>query len=457
MKFFGDRHKSEKKRKQPTPARMICLSFLVVILSGTVLLMLPFASKSGQFTNLIDAFFTATSATCVTGLVVFDTFSKWTIFGQLIILILIQIGGLGLITMTTFFNVAIGRKLGFRSMQLAQESVNSTSIADIKKLVKFVVVVSLTVEFIGAAVLSTAFLPVYGRDGIWVSIFVAISSFCNAGFDILGRETPFISLMNYSGNYTVLITVMALIIIGGLGFIVWSDLYEYRKTKKLMLHTKIVLIVTVILIVVGAVLTFVFEFNNPGTIGKMNLGDKITNSVFHSVSSRTAGFNTIDIPILKEITKLITIILMFIGAAPGSTGGGIKITTIVVLIMTVVSTIKGREDTVILKRRVNKQVVYKSLTILAIGFVIVMVTTCVIMFTVPRVKEIDALFEAVSAFATVGISSGVTAISGVIAKLMLILTMYLGRVGPVSVALSLSMQGNKNKGEIIPEGKIIVG
>ncbi|MBQ4101004.1 MAG: potassium transporter Trk, partial [Oscillospiraceae bacterium] len=387
---------TEKNRIQQSPARMISVSFLLVILCGTVLLTMPFSSKSGEFTNVLDALFTATSATCVTGLVVFDTFAKWSGIGQFIILILIQIGGLGLITMTTFFNVANGRKLGFRKMQLAQESVNSFGVDNIKQLTKFVVFISLLVEFIGAALLSTSFLPKYGVDGIWISIFLAVSAFCNAGFDILGRETPFISLCNYSEDLTVLFTIMALIIIGGLGFIVWSDLYNYHKTKKLMLHTKIVLIITGILLIVGTVLTFIFEYYNLETIGSMPLWQKIVNSLFHSVSLRTAGFNTIPLDSLTEVSKFLSVILMFIGAAPGSTGGGIKVTTIVVLIMTVVCTMRGRDDTIIMKRRVDKRVVYKALTIITIGFAIVIITTGAVLFAVDGAKETDALFEATS-------------------------------------------------------------
>ncbi|WP_312645000.1 TrkH family potassium uptake protein [Hydrogenoanaerobacterium sp.] len=452
----------EKKRSSlsTSPARAICLSFLAVIAVGTLLLCLPFSSRDGQFTNVLDALFTATSATCVTGLIVFDTGTKWSVFGQATILALIQVGGLGLVTITTFFNIVIGKRLGFRSMQRAQEAINVDGVMDIDKMIRIVVKASLAVEGIGAAILMLVFVPKYGLYGIFISIFLAISAFCNAGFDILGFEQPFISLSNYNGNFIVIFTITMLIIIGGLGFVVWADLMEYRKTKKLMLHSRVVLLITAILIASGTAMFLICEWNNPATMADMSLREKLFAAYFQSVTTRTAGFNTIDITQMHLITKTLSMILMFIGAAPGSTGGGIKVTTISVVIMTVLSVIKGSEDTVIMKRKVAKNTVYKSLTIIVLAAFLVIIAGGVMYFTIPESTletGIDAMFEAVSAFATVGLSSGVTAVANIPSKMVLILTMFTGRVGPISFVLSLAVRGGINKNQIMPDGKIMVG
>lgn len=452
---------TQSKRNSPSlPMRMIAVSFAAVILVGTLLLMLPVSSNDGQVTEFLDCLFTATSATCVTGLIVFDTYVKWSVFGKVVILMLIQIGGLGLITFTTFFNVAIGRKLGLRNMQLAQESLNTTTFFDVTQLVKAVVFISLAVEFCGAVILCTTFVPKYGLEGIFISIFMSISSFCNAGFDLLGMEGEYSSLCNYNGNPVVMLTVTALIIIGGLGFLVWKDIYTYRKTKTLMLHTKIVLIMTGLLILFGMLMFLVIEWNNPATLGSLPVSERFTAAFFQSVTLRTAGFNSIDINSLHGLTKLGSIALMFIGAAPGSTAGGIKVTTFAVIVMTVISVIRGKGDTIILKRRVEKNVVYKSLAVVCIAVLAVFISSVIIYFTNQvhaEVNGVNALFESVSAFATVGVSTGVTGVANIPSKIILILTMFIGRVGPVSLALALALRGKPPKDVIIPDGKILVG
>lgn len=258
---------SKRSRFFSSPTRTICVSFAIIILAGALLLMLPVCNKNGEMISFLDACFTATSATCVTGLIVFDTYTQFTLLGQGVILALIQLGGLGFVTFSTFFSVALGKKMALRSMQLAQESFNTFDISDVTRLVKFIMGMVLSVEFVGALVLSTTFVPKYGLDGIWISVFLAVSAFCNAGFDILGREGAYSSLIHYNSNPTVLITIALLIIIGGLGFIVWNELLNYRKTHKFMLHTKVVLIVTAVLLVVGTVGFLVFEWNNPQTMG----------------------------------------------------------------------------------------------------------------------------------------------------------------------------------------------
>ena len=451
----------QKKGRATKPARTIALSFIIVILTGTALLMLPISSKGGSFTPFNHALFTATSATCVTGLVIYDTFQKWTYFGQGVILLMIQIGGLGLVTFVTFFNFVIGRKLGLRRMQLATESVSADGFNDAKKLIKNVIRISLITELIGAIILMTVFIPKYGKSGIFKSIFISISAFCNAGFDILGQKAPFSSLTEYYSNPIVLFTVMILVISGGLGFIVWSDLLAYKKTKHLELHTKVVLLITGLLIVFGTIIFMFFEWGNANTLAPMSFGEKLMNSLFQSVTCRTAGFNSIDTGSLNPISKVFSIMLMYIGAAPGSTGGGIKVTTFVVIVVTVISVLRNKDETTILKRRIDKAIVYKALTIVTLSLTTIFVATLSVFYSLKQtiqVKGLDVLFEVVSAFATVGLSSGVTSQLNLFSELILIFVMFLGRVGPISVVLFLVINSaDKTKKQIVPEGKIMVG
>ena len=442
------------------PARVIACSFALLVLLGTLLLMLPLSARSGQPTSFMDALFTATSATCVTGLVVVDTFGHFTIFGQLVILFLIQLGGLGLVTFATFFNIAIRKKIGLKSMVLARESVNSDSMSDVGRLLKMIVVITLVFEFTGALILATVFVPQFGASGIFISIFLAVSAYCNAGFDILGFQGPFSSLTHYADNPVVLITIMGLIICGGLGFIVWQDIYHIRRHRKLSLHTRIVLAATGSLILVGALAMGAAEWNNPGTLGPMSVPEKILNSFFMSVTARTAGFNSIPYENAFGVTKLLNVALMFIGAAPGSTGGGIKVTTAYVLLMTVVCVMRGKDDTLIGRHKVDKSVVYKALAVTSLALLAVFASAATIFFTSHTdgmtFSEIDALFESVSAFGTVGLSCGVTGSANTLSLVALTLTMFLGRVGPVGLALSLAMRP-QNKNTILPEAKIMVG
>jgi trk system potassium uptake protein TrkH len=453
---------NKRRRFFSFPTRVICASFLMVITCGTLLLMLPFSSRSGEATHFFDALFTATSATCVTGLVVFDTYTYWSPVGQTIILALIQIGGLGLITITTFFNVLIRRKLGFKGMQLAQESINTNSVEEIGRLIKTVMAVSFSVEAAGALLLSIAFVPKYGSEGWFLSLFLAVSAYCNAGFDLLGRETPFISLCGYNGSPLVLLTLSALIIIGGLGFLVFADLGAFRRRRHLTLHSKLVLSITGILLLFGTLCYLVFEWSNPRTMGQLPVWQRFLAAFFQSVTTRTAGFNSLDYAAMHDITKVFTIFLMFIGAAPGSTGGGIKVTTAAVLAMTVISVVRGYSDTVIMKRKISKQTVYKSLAIILIALAAICLATGVIAFTTHSAgitfSGIDSFFESTSAFATVGLSVGISGAANVPSRLILILTMFMGRVGPISLLLSLAMRENPTlKTTVLPEGQIMVG
>lgn len=453
--------KTKKLLSYYSPARIITCSFLLVILTGAFLLTLPISSKAGEFTPFVDALFTATSATCVTGLVIYDTYTHWSIFGQMVLICLIQIGGLGLVTFAAFFNLLAGRKMGIRSMQLFKESINSESVANVHRMVQMVILYSVSIEAIGAIIISTQTVPKYGGYGLFMAVFLAISAFCNAGFDLCGMEGEFISLCGYSGNYVMLITISLLIIAGGLGFIVWNNLIEFRRSKRLLLHTRVVLVMTALLIGFGTLGFLIYEWNNPATMGGLSPGEKILAAYFQSVSARTAGFNSIPLNSLHDVSKSLSIFLMFIGAAPGSTGGGIKVTTMAVILMTVLSMAKGREEATIANRRLSPQTVYKSMTILVCGVFLVCVTTGVLLSTSPveasGMSMLDAVYESTSAFSTTGLSVGPTSVASTASKLMLSLTMYLGRVGPISFMLAVATPNPLGRREIIPEGKIMVG
>ena len=397
----------------------------------------------------------------MTGLVVYDTYTHWSAFGHGVLLMLIQIGGLGLVTFTSFFNLVVGRKLGLRGMRLASESINSTSFGDVPYLLRMIITFTLAVEASGALLLGLYFVPRFGLRGIAISVFLAISAFCNAGFDVLGFLGEYTSLTSLNDSYLVLFTIMLLIIIGGLGFIVWNDLMAWRKTRTLLLHTKVVLLVTAFLLLLGTVCFLLFEWNNPATLQPMSLKEKIGAGCLQSVTMRTAGFNSIDLYSMRDATKVFSIVLMFIGAAPGSTGGGIKVTTIAVIVMTAVSISRGKDEPYLLGRRLSANVVYRSLAILFLGIVVSGITAIILILTCPLEQNgltgVDAAFEAVSAFATVGVSSGVTAVTNWVGKIALTLTMFIGRVGPVSFGLTLAAQQKINRKLIVPEGKIVVG
>ena len=455
------RYTLDRKKELPllkNPALIIVSSFAILILVGALLLTLPFMNRTGSFTPFLDALFTATSATCVTGLIVYDTYVYFNMAGQTVIIALIQLGGLGLVTLTSFFYLLIGKRMNLRTAHLTQESVSSDDKIDTVRLVKMVVFLTASIEAVGALLLMCYFVPAYGTYGIFMSVFFAISAYCNAGFDLLGMHGEYSSLISINQNPWVLTILMLLIISGGLGFIVWQDLWNFRRRRRLLLHSKIVLVTTGILILSGAILFLLTEWSNPATMGNMGVGGKILNAFFQSVTTRTAGFDSIGNGEMTTLSKFISVIYMFIGAAPGSTGGGIKVTTLVVLLMTVVSVTRGRTDTVIRNRRVDKLVVYKALSVAFLGMLLVMITTGVLLATESSSSEINALFESTSAFATVGLSVGISAEAHELGKIMLIIGMFLGRVGPVSFAPSISMAaGAREKKQVMPDAKIWVG
>lgn len=449
--------RAARARRSRVPTQTIAISFALLILIGTALLLLPWSTRRGI--SVLDALFTATSAACVTGLVAVDTYTAFTGFGQAVVLGLIQIGGLGLVTLTSFLGLTMRRRMGFRSLQLASESISAPGAVEARRLLGTVIKVAFACEGVGALALCAAFVPEYGAEGVWIAVFLAVSAFCNAGFDILGRIAPYTSLTAYTGNWYVQGVLIALIISGGLGFLVWQELAALRRTKRISLHTEVVLVFTVLLLVGGAAGFAALEWSNPGTIGGMSAGDKLMASLFQSASARTAGFNTVDLAATNQLTRLFLCILMFIGAAPGGTGGGIKVTTFSVLAVTVLSVARGREDAVIFGRRIPKRTVYRAMAIALLSLAAVMVASVTMFFnTSAAVTEMDSLFESVSAFATVGVSIGVTATMNHAARIVTMITMFAGRVGPVSLAISLAAgDSSKQVWEVLPEGRITVG
>ena len=459
------KNKTKKRTRRPnkgwlagsSATQTICGSFLLVIAVGTLLLTLPISSRTGRL-GVIDAMFTATSATCVTGLVVRDTWSQFSLFGQVIILMLIQVGGLGLVTLTSFFALAARRRMGFRDLRLLGESVSADGLSKATEVLKIVIKLAAAFEAVGIVLLLFAFVPQFGAEGVWVSVFTAISAFCNAGFDLFGRFGAYSSLVPYVNNYYVQAVIMFMIMAGGLGFMVWVELAEYRKKRRLSLHAKVVLQFSAIFWVGGAVLLALLEWSNPRTIGGLSVPGKIMAALFQSVSTRTAGMNTIDLAACSPISKLLMSVLQFIGAAPGSTGGGVKVTTFAVLILTIRSVAQGRDDCVIGGHHIESKTVYRALTIIVIGAVAAFGSAVVVYYnTAETVSVIDCIFESCSAFGTVGLSVGVTGQLNTGAKLLYMACMFMGRVGPVSLAISLTAKPDDNKRKVLPVGHINVG
>ncbi|MDD3766794.1 MAG: TrkH family potassium uptake protein [Eubacteriales bacterium] len=439
----------------------IMATFIVLILLGTFLLNLPIASKSGNSVGFIDALFTSTSATCVTGLVLFDTYAQWTLFGQIVILCLIKVGGLGFMSMATMLSLLLRRTISLSERLLIKEALNYDSMGGIVKLAKHILIGSFLIEGIGAFVLSFRFIPEFGFwNGIYKSVFHSISAFCNAGFDILGQNHGyFTSLVPYVKDPLVILTVAALVIVGGIGFYVWEDIINYPKKKRLTLHTKIVLTMTGILLSAGTILIFAFEHSNPQTLGTMGFGGKLLASFFQSVTSRTAGYFSVDQASLTSSSKILTMILMFIGGSPGSTAGGIKTVTFGVLIFTAHAVIRGSSNVNIFERRISHSVVYRSLTIIMAALAFLFIGVISISYFEKGVSVMPIAFEVVSAFATVGISAGLTPFLGTASKLIIIILMFMGRIGVFTFALGLMRGMNSGQAErfLYPEENIMVG
>ena len=439
-----------KKKFTFSTTQIILLSFLVTILVGSVLLALPISSTNGEAVPYLDALFTATTSTCVTGLVTLPTISTWSIFGQVVILLLIQIGGLGLITIMSGLMILINRKMGIGDRLLIQDAFNLNTMAGISKFVKNVLLGTLIIEGVGAVLYMLVFIPEFGAKGIWISVFNSVSAFCNAGIDIISEN----SLCNYVTNPLINVITSLLIILGGLGYIVWWDVLgvvnsrspKNRKVfKYLTLHSKIAITVTAGLILVGAILIFIFEYSNPLTIGEMPLFDKIQVSFFQSVTTRTAGFATIPQENLTNASAVVSIILMMIGGSPVGTAGGMKTVTIAVLFCAAVATIRNKNSVTLFGRRISEESIKKAVAVVVM-FLTICITSTVLLIATSNVSIIDAVYETVSATATVGLSRNLTVMLNTFGKLIIIITMYLGRVGPISLAVAL---GSKKESQNI--------
>ena len=457
-----------------SPAQILVLGFFMIVLLGAILLNLPVASKNNAPVGFVNALFTATSAVCVTGLAVVNTAQHWSVFGQWVILGLIQIGGLGFMTMVTFLFLLVGKKITLRERILIQESLNQFTFQGMVRLAIHVLIGTFAIEAIAAVLLAIRFsfdLPI--TTAIYWGVFHSISAFCNAGFDLTGN-----SMVPYVGDVLVNFVIMFLVIIGGLGFAVWMDLKEtfelWRKKQikgttwkeklrrgfdELTLHSKLVVAITIFLLVVGFVFFFIVEYNNPDTLGSLSFGDKILAAMMQSVVPRTAGFNSIDQAAMNHGSKFMTIILMFIGGSPGATAGGIKTVTAGILALAVISVLKGKEEVEAYHRRIPMDIVLRSLAVVVLGFTVVIMTTMVLALTETGASFEQIFFESTSAFATVGLSLGITPNLSVAGKLIIAMAMFLGRLGPITTALAL-MQINydKNKGKIsYPEERVLVG
>ena len=438
----------KKKKYTLSTTQIILLSFLVTIFLGSVLLALPISSADGEAVPYLDALFTATTSTCVTGLVTLPTASVWSVFGQIVILLLIQVGGLGIITIMSGLMLLINRKMGIGDRLLIQDAFNLNTMSGLSKFVKNVLFGTLIIEGIGAVLYMPVFIPEFGAKGIWISVFNSVSAFCNAGIDIIAEN----SLCNYATNPLVNAVTSALIILGGLGYIVWWDVIRVVKSRSqrnrkifrhLTLHSKIAITVTAGLILAGAVLIFIFEYNNPLTIGKMSLFDKIQVSLFQSITTRTAGFATIPQENLTNASSAVSIILMMIGGSPVGTAGGMKTVTIAVLVCSAFATIRNKNSATLFGRRISEESIKKAVAVVVMFLVICAISTILLMAT-NNASVIDAVYETVSATATVGLSRSLTATLNTFGKLIIIITMYFGRVGPISLAIAL---GSKNESQ----------
>lgn len=440
------------KRWVKKPELIISLSFLILILIGAILLTLPIASKSGKSIGFINALFTSASASCVTGLVVVNTTSYWSVFGKFVIILLIQMGGLGTMLIISLVSLILGRKIGLTERLLIKEGAGLDSYSGIVKLSKNIIIFSLVVEFMGALVLYIRLNQIYGSfTGLIYSLFHSISAFCNAGFDIFGN-----SLVDFKGDLVINLSIAFLIIIGGLGYSVFYDIYKSRRFRKLALHSKVALTITAFLILFGTISFYLLE-NKEISMHGFTQKEKILSSFFMSVTSRTAGFNSLNIGLMKGSSVVLTILLMFIGASPASTGGGIKTTTFGVLVMSTFSVLRGDEEVSIFKKRIPMEVILRSITIFFFASGIVLFVSMVItLIEGEKFFFLDILYETVSAFATVGISRGITPFLSNFSKIILTFLMFIGRVGPTTVALGLLKRKNKKLTKYA-KGKIIVG
>lgn len=441
----------KRKTRHITSFQIIIAGFFLVILVGSLLLMLPFATQEGKSTGFLEALFTATSAVCVTGLIIYDTATYWSTFGQIIILLLIQIGGMGVVTIAVAVATASGRKIGLMQRSTMQEAISAPQLGGIVRMTQFILKTSILIEAIGAVLLSSVFCKEYGiGKGIWYAIFHSVSAFCNAGFDLNGIEAPFSSLVNYSVQPVVNLTVMLLIIIGGIGFITWADIQKNKwHFKKYRMQSKVILTVTACLIVIPAVYFFCCEFSD------FSMEKRIWASIFQSVTPRTAGFNTVDLTMISETGQMVIIILMLIGGSPGSTAGGMKTTTFAVLCASAKSVFQKKESAHFFGRRVPNDAVRTAATIFLMYIVLFLSGGMIISYR-EGLPLIQTLFETGSAIGTVGLSLGITPELGDMSHLILIGLMFFGRVGGLTLIFA-ALSENKINNSMLPLEKITVG
>lgn len=425
-----------KIRFRLTHTQIIAAGFLLMILIGAALLCLPVSSRDGSATPFADALFTSVSASCVTGLVVFDTATHWSCFGQAVLFVLIQTGGLGFMTFITFFFMALGKRVGLKERQLMTESINASNIGSVISITRTILAGTLICEFSGACLLAVRFIPRFGvGKGIWFSLFHSVSAFCNAGFDLLGEGNEYVSFCEYSADPLVNITLVLLITVGGLGFLVWDDLAKHRfRVGRYRLQTKIVLTMTAVLTFGGGLLFFFFERNATGA--GLPVGERILSSIFDSVTARTAGFNTTDTAALSEPSVILTYLMMFIGGSPGSTAGGVKTVTVAVLIAYVVSGARKSQSASLFGRKIGKETLKQSVFVVG-GNLTAALAASMIIGSIQRFSVRDLLFECFSAVGTVGMSTGITRDLLPLSRILICLLMYIGRVGSVSFALAV--------------------
>ena len=445
------------KLRKISRSQILALGFMGIILTGTFLLMLPVSSSSGVWTPFTDCLFTATSATCVTGLTVYDTGTYWSLFGQVVILLLIQTGGLGFMSLTTVVFLLLGKKITIKNRMLISSSFSLDSTEGIIKYVKTVIIFTFAVEGIGAILLLSRFVRDYDiLKAVYFSVFHSVSAFCNAGFDIIGGG---VSLMGYTDSPVVNITVSLLIITGGIGFTAAMDILENKSFKKLSFNSRVVLSTTGILLVAGFVIIFICEYNNPGTMGNMGLGEKILTSLFASVTPRTAGFFTVDYGKITDVTYLVTVILMFIGGSAGSTAGGIKTGVTAIIFISVIKTVKGEEDINLFGRRISHASLRKAFVMAFLPFVWVIFVSSVLCMS-HNIPLKDIIFETVSAIATVGLTTGITSELNTLGKLLIAMSMFFGRVGIMTIAYAITRKREDTQGTKAsfryPEGNIML-
>ncbi len=451
-------------RRFMKPTRIIALGFLLIIIIGTLLLMLPISTTSGEFPGFIIPLFTATSATCVTGLTLVDTHTYWSAFGQIVIITLVQVGGIGFMTLIAFMSFLLRRTIGLRERLIMMQALNLDEMSGVVRLVKHILIGTLIFEGIAAVIMTVRFSLHAGiPTGIYSGIFHSISAFCNAGFDLMGGDKPFWNLVHYPGDIVISITVMVLIIVGGVGFFVWEDVLHAFKRRKirriwknLHLHTKLVLTVSAILIFAGAVFFYISEYNNPKTLGEMDQQTKIMASAFQSISARTAGFAPVEQGDITTLSKSFTIILMFIGGSPGSASGGVKTVSVALVLIAVYSVMRGRNRASVFGRTLAPEQIMRALTLIIVPLILVVVSSLILGLT-HDISLIDILFETVSAMSTTGYTVGVSPMLNPWGQFLLVMLMYFGRIGIITISIAMLMSESNKAKTKYPNGRVFLG